>query len=54
MKELRELVMQLSEGKAFLAEGPACAKPFRQENAPYVQGIVWRPVCPERSVQGGR
>lgn len=45
LKEVRELVMPP------LAEGTACAKAIRPDQTLCVQGIVWRPVCLERSEQ---
>lgn len=49
LKDIRELVMPPSEGKAFLAEGTACAKALRPDHTLCAQRIVWRPVCLERS-----
>lgn len=54
LKEVRELVMHLCEGKAFVAEGTACVRAIRQEHSPYVRRIVWRPVGLDGHEQGGK
>lgn len=53
LEEVRALVMQLAEGKAFLAEGKACAEALRPDHTLCVEGILRKPVCLARSGQGG-
>lgn len=44
---------QSSEGRAFQAEGAACADASRQEHIPCAPSLVSRPVCLDRGEQGG-
>lgn len=54
LKEVRELVMHLCEGKAFVAEGTACVTAIRQEHTLCVRRMAWRPVCLDGHEQGGK
>lgn len=52
-RNLKE-VMQLSEGKAFMAEGTASVKALKQKHTLYAQRIVWKSMCLDGSKQGGK